>query len=497
MKTPKFVILFFLFFSLMAQGQVYDFPIKPGTPEWEKIDSYNKMVEVCQIPENILSNMSTDDLLETCLNHPFKINIYLYSTFEESFQVMAKTFNSFKEILKRNDIGEALLKKADSIQIQSKSIASVTSIDSKMDKIILKLILTSSNVNQAISDNQRNKIIKLLDGSNANISTQSSAVYTPKGSIVSDTGVSPEELSDAEIIEYNNYTKALFPQATLLKNSTTTYNCHAYAWHITEGGNAVWMGFNTNPTSVYWTDGSYSPINCTEAGLKVSYANDNHSAVTTETEGVFISKWGPYPLMKHKKDYCPYNSTSLKYYIKNLPSQSFITGKYAQNGVWSTLGTVNFVKRSIPVTLNVDYPNAYKVTWELISGGSDIAWGPNNGKVTGITLYSSTSATLRATAYTPCNRTTTDFSFSTVGRYSIQYNPESSLISVTLNDESSAIKKSSCLFTIVNTEGVVAKKVNISGDTTIDISDLSEGVYYINITDGTIDGTYKQSIMKR
>lgn len=79
---------------------------------------------------------------------------------------------------------------------------------------------------------------------------------------------------------------------------------------MTEGGSAVWMGQVTNPTNVYWLDSSY--ISTTGAATKVSYLSDNHSAVTTSTPNILISKWGPGPLMRHPKDHCPYDASSLK-----------------------------------------------------------------------------------------------------------------------------------------------------------------------------------------
>ena len=84
---------------------------------------------------------------------------------------------------------------------------------------------------------------------------------------------------------------------------------------MTEGGSAVWMGWTINPTNVYWLDGSY--ISTTGAATKVSYLSDNHSAVTTSTPNIFISKWGEYALMRHPKAHVPLMQSSLKYMKKN------------------------------------------------------------------------------------------------------------------------------------------------------------------------------------
>lgn len=140
-------------------------------------------------------------------------------------------------------------------------------------------------------------------------------VYTPNGTLVSDTYYSSEDLSTSQKASMDQFCLTTYPQATLINSSTSTYNCHAYAWHMTEGGSAVWMGWNINPTNVYWLDNSY--ISTTGAATKVSYLNDNHSAVTTSTPNIFISKWGPYALMRHPKDHCPFNASNLLYLKKN------------------------------------------------------------------------------------------------------------------------------------------------------------------------------------
>lgn len=144
-------------------------------------------------------------------------------------------------------------------------------------------------------------------------------VQTPQGSIVADTYVMPEKFSAADVEYINNRMEIEYPRAIVLRPATTTYNCHAYAWHVSEGGSAVWIGRYTNTTSIYWTDGSYVEISNPIEGAKVSYANDNHSAVVTDEVNVFISKWGAWPLVRHENNYCPYESSRLRYFVKFKP----------------------------------------------------------------------------------------------------------------------------------------------------------------------------------
>lgn len=120
------------------------------------------------------------------------------------------------------------------------------------------------------------------------------------------------------------------PYFDTLEHATNTYNCHAWAWHVSEGGNNVWM--YTPDDDIYWIDGSYVKANESEAS-KVSYGDCDtcalhvcwfseewkfdtctqcnaylcdHSATVSYPNGYFISKWGNFPLIKHHKYDTPY-----------------------------------------------------------------------------------------------------------------------------------------------------------------------------------------------
>ncbi len=189
-------------------------------------------------------------------------------------------------------------------------------------------------------------------------------IYTPKGSPV--YAYLLDEMSQFEIIFCNAAAQELHPNAILISSASRTYNCHGYAWHVSEGGEPVWI--NAPNQYIYWEDGSYVEMNSEAANMKVSYISDNHSAVTTTTNGWFISKWGFGPLMYHAWNDCPYNSSTLKYYIKytNIPiritiDQIFSTDNRVQQGAtvsqvghWETNAFVNY---TVPVNFEFSIGN--------------------------------------------------------------------------------------------------------------------------------------------
>lgn len=148
-------------------------------------------------------------------------------------------------------------------------------------------------------------------------------VTTPKGSqveawIMDEVSLPVRMSSDANF-------SSIYPNAQLLTtydnvSSTRRFNCHGYAWYMTELSNPLtsprWIGYYaTTDEDIYMTDGSYVQVPNEGYPGKVSYASDDHSAITTSQPGWFISKWGQTLLCKHQWNDTPYDDSELKYYV--------------------------------------------------------------------------------------------------------------------------------------------------------------------------------------
>ena len=84
--------------SIMAQGNssAYDYPVKPGTPEWKALTSHSQMQEVCQIPADVLENMPTKALVQTCLDYPLYGDMLAYDNTQEGFDQVTAGFNGLR-----------------------------------------------------------------------------------------------------------------------------------------------------------------------------------------------------------------------------------------------------------------------------------------------------------------------------------------------------------------------------------------------------------------
>jgi len=114
----------------------------------------------------------------------------------------------------------------------------------------------------------------------------------------------------------------------IIADPTAKYNCHAYAWHLTEGyTNKVWINnaynykdgncwVTNNNLNAYWS-GTYACFEeCIEADAeKIHYTCGDHSAVKSAVPGKYISKWGSWYVLSHNPTQVPYaNPTARKYY---------------------------------------------------------------------------------------------------------------------------------------------------------------------------------------
>lgn len=212
------------------------------------------------------------------------------------------------------------------------------------------------------------------------VSAQTVTLYTPNGSTVE--AFMNYEMSSQEITYYTNLYRNTYPQAEVLANASSTYNCHSYAWNLSEGGSTICWLNQTPDLHKYWDD--YSYFETTESNAeKIFYYSGDHSAIKSKTViGKYESKWGPMPLMRHAPGYGPsiYNMTYRRYYIK-FSDFCTITGPSAicTSGIY---------------TLN-NLPTGATVTW---SANEVVSLQPNGNSVT-VTKVGAGYFTLIASIY--------------------------------------------------------------------------------------------------
>jgi hypothetical protein len=184
---------------------------------------------------------------------------------------------------------------------------------------------------------------------------QNTTIYTPMGTPITALLLISGELTAQQKLEAKNYWLSYYNnRITFISEATRIYNCHAYAWYMTEGGSTVWI--NTPGDDAFWNDNSF--ISSTPSlGTKVFFASDDHSAITTNQQGILESKWGPSPVFRHTIDDCPYDHSVLNYYIKNC-NVNFTNQTVTTDTTVTSCGNIN--------VQNVKVQNGAKLTLDAV-----------------------------------------------------------------------------------------------------------------------------------
>ncbi|MGV8139196.1 MAG: hypothetical protein AB2L20_28715 [Mangrovibacterium sp.] len=167
MKNIFYVV--FLISGLPIYGQttvrdVYKFPFKQGSKEWTQLESVEKRIAALQIPDSIVTEISTEGLLETCLEFPYLTDIFFCENYQEGFEALIAEFNGFQEFFKRGDLINVLLKKYKNISTDITSLRSKSSVEQgnfSFRCFVLEFMLTQDIVFKKLSSRQEEQLFLL------------------------------------------------------------------------------------------------------------------------------------------------------------------------------------------------------------------------------------------------------------------------------------------------------------------------------------------------
>jgi len=107
-----FIFIFFSSFAINAQDKVvtWDFPINPSTNKWKELKSYEEQLLAYNIPEELIKNISTPELVKVCLAYPEWGVINAFNNRMIGLNNMMSCFNGFRELFARNDAAKEIIK---------------------------------------------------------------------------------------------------------------------------------------------------------------------------------------------------------------------------------------------------------------------------------------------------------------------------------------------------------------------------------------------------
>lgn len=151
-----------LFYSFLCSAQKYEYPILPGTSEWKKLENYQQMLDVCQIPEKKLKSMSTDELIQTCLDFPISVSYYAFNNMYEGVDNLTANFNGLQELLIRKDNAKSLSKLIDEIDINNIVNSKELAVEKKGFEITKIALIETLLTLPEVLENVNNETVKLI-----------------------------------------------------------------------------------------------------------------------------------------------------------------------------------------------------------------------------------------------------------------------------------------------------------------------------------------------
>lgn len=150
-------------------------------------------------------------------------------------------------------------------------------------------------------------------------------IYTTNGSPV-EVYICASDLSASEIEDFRLEISTNYPDVKIVAPASQLYNCHGYAWVMTEGGITcrLYQGNNAFNLANFWNDGSFYSVSENKS-FKIHYYEGDHSAIALPGTTKYRSKWGNGPLIEHEPEEGPYNNMNKRHYYSNYDG-SYKTG---------------------------------------------------------------------------------------------------------------------------------------------------------------------------
>ena len=281
----------------------YQYPLTAGTDEWGALMNHAEKVDLCQIPEDILSLMTTEALAETVLSYPLLLDMYVWDSTTTGYKVIAATFNGLAELERRPD-GLSTLKELSQQTLRTRD-------DPFFTRNLETIIREMSGLRKSAQNDQ----------------FESVTLFTPSGSPVlayKDLTWADHNTTFQNAKQEQNQILNQYKSTVLLGNVSPAYNCHSYAWYKQSTNNQYWI---SNPKK-YMEDGSYKNTTEWTTSAKVYYDNSwlaqiegeqpyhyDHSGIALVSKNTIRSKWGYNALFEHNIADSPYYFSFTNLYL--------------------------------------------------------------------------------------------------------------------------------------------------------------------------------------
>jgi len=144
-------------------GTPFEFPVQPGTPQWQDFTNHRQMLQATAIPEPMLKQLTTPALAQTVLDYPLFMDIKAYNSDQRGMDAVAKQFNGLRELLQRPDAGSALLPMYQAFQPTTVGLTAADRGEHLFDGWRLEVLLAQPSVLHTLNTAQLDTILATAD----------------------------------------------------------------------------------------------------------------------------------------------------------------------------------------------------------------------------------------------------------------------------------------------------------------------------------------------
>lgn len=131
----------------------YRYPVRPGTAEWLALETHQDMVDACEIPEDVLAAMTTEELAQTVLAYPLAVDMFAYDNWSTGVDIITDHFNGLTEFSSRLDSASCLV----DLYVEQKPV-----LKSELDKATIRAFETGENVTTDVGYEACDRIFRSL-----------------------------------------------------------------------------------------------------------------------------------------------------------------------------------------------------------------------------------------------------------------------------------------------------------------------------------------------
>ena len=102
--------------ACLEKSSVYEYPITPDDPGWNDLTSISEMFTVCQIPDDILAELTTSELMDAILEYPLLPIWFLQPSEETAYEIFSSRFSAIPEFVSREDALDEIEKRLIAVQ---------------------------------------------------------------------------------------------------------------------------------------------------------------------------------------------------------------------------------------------------------------------------------------------------------------------------------------------------------------------------------------------